>query len=867
MRVSIYQKPIANPPLAEPYDCSWGELVAWLKESTYFGPKEGAPGWAPHDCGPCPATCRKAGTKSDCGGGRFHRLNENVRSVSALVLDLDGRTDAEAARVLQAVSGYSLLLHTTYSHGAVTCASAEPTNSLRLILPLKTPVPARQWRGAWESFVREKGLDECAQCQRSRDAHVGPQTHEYTGLVDWLADPARFYYVPSAPSAESPREFEAIEGELLELRLPGENPLLSAQALPARQSLEKVSIEKPPGTYDLATLRQAIAQGAWGRLLVAGEPLASVGGRHNAIRDAANEVAKLCPDEAPDEALMELFAESLSKMDLGGIDAWSDLAKAFESARPWWAERRAARAAAIEAARESLRRQAATLGPSSVLVVPPMGEAQPESQVLPILSDEGRYTPEALALWAKQQGCTPEDFERRWIVSKDGAHFLFAFGHYQAAVSEQDVAARAQVVLRPAPVRLEDSSVKDGVPTVRRRGIKALREDYGFSPLKLRASLCAERSYYDIEEDTFVEAIAPLRPLTARRHTRIEEWLALLCPQGDLDALLDWIATAHRLDKATSALYLAGPPGVGKSLLARGLSRLWTRWGFTEMDNFVGAFNSAIVNCPLVFADEKLPQEMHDVTASIRRMLGNDVFELRRKFLPSVMVEGYPRLIIAANDDRLFEKLRGQDLNSASVEAVAERIRVIPVRREAREYLSHIPALERARWAYTGDLLAEHALWLRDTRKVPEDQRFLVPGKMVEMHQLMAISAYSSAVLQFLARALGSHHPRVREDIRIGGGELKVRGELFQDQVLWEKLVGDEYKRSAVRCAEALREHLSEDRGTVRDEKGKGRRWYRLKVGLLYLWMERNGVGDVDEVRAMVEKPLDGEQPAGAKSV
>lgn len=594
----------------------------------------------------------------------------------------------------------------------------------------------------------------------------------------------------------------------------------------------------------MAALREAVRRGEWGPCILDGAPIGRGPGRnHDDLLACFNELARRTLDFDP-LAVLELLQPSFAHAGHYGTPPEEEFWRMFPDQRGHWLSVREQRRAEVDAARRALQRGARAQVEAHALQ-PPEQES--------IFDQDGKYTGEAVARWAAEQGCTSEEFQKRWIISKEGAHFFFVAGRYQAAVAEQDAEARALLVLRPAPVRLEDVTEKDGVVRAKPRSMKALRNDYGTPPLKIRGSLMTERSYYDVAADAFVEAFCPPRALGPVEHPRIGEWLRCFASGEDYEALLDWMATYWDLSRGTSALYLAGPAASGKSMLALGLSKLWSEQGFTEMDNFVGAFNSGVMECPLVFADEELPQDVKNVTAVIRRMLGNPYFELRRKFLPSVMVAGYPRLVIAANDDRLFEKLRGSDLNSASVEAVAQRIRVIKARVEAREFLDRLPPHETDSWATHGDKIAEHAAFLRQTRRVDTRGRFLVPGKMAEMHQVMSISNYAGAVLQFIVRAFENlDHPQVKKFMRFGAGELMVQGSLFQEQALWDKFIGQEHRRNAVRAAEALREHLSWEREQVRPERG-GPRYYRLKTDLLYLWIERNGIGDRESIQGRID--------------
>ena len=79
---------------------------------------------------------------------------------------------------------------------------------------------------------------------------------------------------------------------------------------------------------------------------------------------------------------------------------------------------------------------------------------------------------------------------------------------------------------------------------------------------------------------------------------------------NDCDLLLDWIACVTVLDEPCAAIYLAGMPGVGKTLLADALARLYTLVGPTPLADVVGPFNDKLLYCPIVLADEVLPDAL-----------------------------------------------------------------------------------------------------------------------------------------------------------------------------------------------------------------------------------------------------------------
>ncbi len=121
------------------------------------------------------------------------RNDTNVIAMTALVLDIDKDVDLERTRV--ALAGREAVIYTTKR-------SMPTALRLRVILPLASPVPARDWPGTYRCFVTDlalPGLDACA--EKPSQPFLSPPGGGYfehlTG--DWL-DPAPF--IAAARQAE-----------------------------------------------------------------------------------------------------------------------------------------------------------------------------------------------------------------------------------------------------------------------------------------------------------------------------------------------------------------------------------------------------------------------------------------------------------------------------------------------------------------------------------------------------------------------------------------------------------------------------------------------------------------------------------------
>jgi hypothetical protein len=121
------------------------------------------------------------------------RNDANVIAMTALVLDIDKDVDLERTRV--ALAGHEAVIYTTKR-------SMPTALRLRVILPLASPVPARDWPSTYRCFATDlalPGLDACA--EKPSQPFLAPPGGGYfehlTG--DWL-DPAPF--IAAARQAE-----------------------------------------------------------------------------------------------------------------------------------------------------------------------------------------------------------------------------------------------------------------------------------------------------------------------------------------------------------------------------------------------------------------------------------------------------------------------------------------------------------------------------------------------------------------------------------------------------------------------------------------------------------------------------------------
>lgn len=192
----------------------------------------------------------------------------------------------------------------------------------------------------------------------------------------------------------------------------------------------------------------------------------------------------------------------------------------------------------------------------------------------------------------------------------------------------------------------------------------------------------------------------------------IAHWLWLLSGEDEKqhDILLDTLAIYPDLTKPAPIVAIQGPKDIGKSLLARGLSRLFCKHDPTPLGIAIAEFNGDLKNCPLVWADEGLPNsrtlKIHP-TEWLRERSIAESHMLNIKFLPHVRMHGYLRFFLSSNESILSIK---KNATKDTLAALAQRIFFMAVGDKAAKYLDRFEPSTIDSWEKGG--IARHCLWV-----------------------------------------------------------------------------------------------------------------------------------------------------------
>jgi hypothetical protein len=578
--------------------------------------------------------------------------------------------------------------------------------------------------------------------------------------------------------------------------------------------------------------------------VLAGKSFAPPGARDQTLQRVASIIAYIAPDRDSTELATELLGPSLSNFD----DV--DRGKYTQTDRIEWAAEKISRAQE-DARRDRVIKERENAALAEVLLKQARSAPRRDQRLGP--ANQGPYTDAEVEAFAAQQGTSAANFAKRWIIQKGQTFYVYINGDYQLPLSMAELDVSLPRDLAPATangfVKLDTTSAK-GEP--RKKVTKEILADYASVARSVVARLDLGFSYYDEDTQTFYEACCPLRPLVAQYNAEVDKWLALL-GGAKPDQLLNWVATVTRLDRQSSALYMQGPPGTGKSLLSQGLARLWHRGGPTELVRVLGEWSHDIARCPLIVADEQIPQSFKGqrTSAELRSLIGNSSRTLTRKFRDNSDLVGAVRLILSANnaDMLVFE----ETLSQADLEAVAGRFLHIIGSNSASIFLQSIDTMG---WV-DDDIIAKHALWLRDNRTVVPGRRFLVEGSARDVSkQLATRGGVAGRVAEWLVRYLcetptsrivaKQSSPQQSDLVRVGNGEYLVNTNAIVK--FWEQYALSKQVPSTPQVGSALR-NLSTDQ--VR--KGK-RRYFKIDIESISSWAESNLIGDARLIQEQISQ-------------
>lgn len=727
------------------------------------------------------------------------RTKANVVRVHALFLDFDGPkhdglSDDDTARVFEIAAPYTYFAYTSYSH-------TERPNRFRLVIPLTRPVTATEWprfiRGAFRMF------DDLADTQCS--------------------DPSRMYIEPYAPEGTEADHWTLTgTGSPLDVDTVLESVPAGTTTAPepadAAESLTQDHLTALQRRFRQSSKAHKIAVARALPKLRDGLAFAEPGHRDETILRVVSEIVRAYP-ECTDASIAAMFEPSIALM-LAQDPSSPDMTVVRDKI----ARARENRGKFLEA------RQATQVTEKVTVQLTALGQ--------------DTYSAEDVEKWASdlRPGMSPEEFQKHWIYQSGGTYYFRYRDTIIGPKTRPEMTKNATVYLAPAHPLGVDAYTVTQQGAVVPKSPEVLVEDYG-TPLRgVEASLVCQSTHYDYDRGVLVEAVRPQRSLTPLYSPEVDGWLKVL-GGPDYDILTAWLALAPDLRYPLPALYFDGIKNGGKSLFAQSLSRLWTTTQATSAESIVRSFNSAITECPVIFADEFLPPELQGQrgTGRLREIIASRSRTLTRKYIPDAPLDGCIRLILAANNSNLLGS--EEHLTENDIAAITERFLYINVTEAPVAYLASLP--DRGESFRNDDVFARHVLALAENPPA-RDGRFGVRTRPSKLHRSMTVSSGArSTVCNWLVGALlnrGSlaSRPKLSQGVRVIDGSVWVIPSVMSEH--WDAVKTHTRAPAAHRIGTAIAA-LSDFEKTL-----DGRGYRRIRTDLLLQWCAESGYADVGEV-------------------
>jgi hypothetical protein len=723
------------------------------------------------------------------------RERKSVVRVHFAALDLDKISDAVLEHVQKALESNRYFIHTTYSHASTHESSG--LNCLRIFLPLSRPVDAKEWPTFWKNLNASLGNVLDPSCK----------------------DAGRVYFIPSMPPGTSCANYAKVyDGSHLDVGQLLQQPfnITSSCEFATHTSLvafaKKLKSMPEPSRKEMGALLLQVANG---------EVFAEPGARDTALFKICAQLAKKWPKANP-EQVASLFTASLHKMQMAAADAPT-----------------------IEDVIEKLSRKQSE--------EPPVPTAEiNRADILDAFGGkrDTPYSEEELDRFAEEAGIPRSRLNTRWIIRKGDLCYLFLDGKYGTPVTINELVDAARIDLAPAVTSGVMLHRINGKGQIVPKNERELLAEYGTVARLMVEDLSAEKTRYDYTEKTLVSAPCPIRQLEPTYSEHVHRYLTLLGNQSK-EQLLDWVALVTKLEKPCAALFLYGAPGTGKSLLAQGLSRLWTTGAMTYLKDILTKYNDTLSQSPLVVADEQIPHsaQKEGGSAELRSLIQEYSRQQKRRYRDNAPLLGALRLMIATNNKSVLgwqESLNGDD-----IQAIRDRFLCINVGRESAQYLREIG--EEAREQFVKhDAIAKHALWLRDNRKVETNTRFLVKGNDDAFSEsLVTSSLMGSAVLHWLSCYLQNPFKLDSQTdglIRIHEGQILVTARALVEN--WETYITNTDKRLAdIHKISATLSNISEPKKKQLSDSNKHRHnYWRVENKYLLHWNQETGFASEEAI-------------------
>jgi hypothetical protein len=675
---------------------TWPEFKALLAEPEIVTEKLSATQYFPGEMLP--------GTRS--------KREADVDRVHLYCLDADGITpeSLEILCRLIVAEGLEAVLHSTWSH--VSSLRTEGLCRVRAIFPLKRPV----LRGEWPLFWA------CARILLGKFAD--PTTAKASKHYLWPSHP------PGLEADHIHHEFSGSPldpDELLnrfgaqELISAETDILLGSQPVSATQLLDFVQNTK---SKRVAKLRDAM-EGA-----LAGESYAVEGLREKTLFEIAGALASRFPTGRLSD-LAEPFRRSIEDESSNGGPSFEDFC-------------------------DKLRRaQKFELGKHQTQQVE---ERVREAKLARLREESKIYTPETLApfLESTDGRVTLQDLNNQLLLVKGQQVWVFDGSGYRTCARSDTL----HLVAETLQFRAEDvfnfqlHNPPSGESPPKRKSAEQLFLEYGKVVDHIEYNYDG-LTYFDNATHTLKlsQLTANSRP-AAERDERVEKYIESLSRNSrDLERLYDYFSLVPDLNRPLVILLMEGVKSGGKTAMAYMLAQVFGSPSPVAMAQAFANFNGDVLRCPVLLADEGLPEiDGRIPTDKIRSIVSEPIHSVNLKFQSPATLRGHYRIVVAMNS--LTNLKFGRSAHSKEdMEAISDRFMIVNVNQHSRELFD-------AAHFITDGAFARHVMYLSKTHRRKDNAiRFGVDTSDSYTHILSA-DAHTGDLFAWLIEYLLSHVKR-----------------------------------------------------------------------------------------------------------
>ncbi len=665
------------------------------------------------------------------------RSKNDVIEIHFLVFDIDGDsgiTLEQLESIKGRLSAYEFIIYSSYSHYKVY-----PKFKGRIIIPFTNPITdIKQFEAIWQQFATLINFGVDRACK----------------------DPSRIYYIPSKPENFYEQIYYTNSGDYISIepnkyiKPPTRQiDIKDIKALPLDIKELKKYINKLKASTDIE-LRQI-----GGKLsqVLKGEPYEQKGGRDNTTFQLICSIYRKFPDVDPRD-IQILFEPSLQLMYLDDSEKLDVLYKA-----------------------RRIRENNLKDIEYKIQLSYDKRENLIKTCFMGYNDRNYPYTDNELQKFADVNECTIEELYKQIIIQKHNLYYVLTPYGYRGYTLEE-LKNNFRELLSPFS-KIDLLDLKSGEYL---ENFKDILKEYCSVANNILYDLTIECSRYEYYTKTLYLQSCPIIKYKAEYSKEVDTYLQILAGD-DYEQLKKWLSYLLDLDKPLCALFLQGAKSTGKSFLATELSRFWTNSGATKASTVMtDDFNSDIIKCPFIVADEYIPTPKNSVelTAKLRELIQSRRHKLNEKFQKIVDVQGCLRFLIASNNNQILN-LRG-DLSEHDLKAVNERFFYIEVDPLASEYLQKI---DTYMWVQN-NTIQKHVMYLIENR-VKEDKlpRFILEQSNSKFFKILSVKAGYRSELLYIFSNFIKNSSRNLNGLYVENNQIYCKADEIMD--LWDSYCFD----------------------------------------------------------------------------